>query len=403
MSTLAQENILILSLPRHDGAYNSTPWQIATLLADDNHVFFADHPYTFLEAIREFRTVAIRKRFKAYFDWRPERKNGIDVLYLPFVWPVNFLPKGKLYNFFSRQNHQIISKRINKILQNLEVTELVYINSFDFYFQALDQYLKPHVKLTVYHCIDPMVKAFTLKHGAYLENSLAHHADVVISTAPALQRKFSALGTSKGYLVPNGVDVRHFSKPQMNRRVSAERTQPKTIGYLGNIERRIDYTLLMKCIDLLPDWRLILAGPVEKKYVPAEMFDHPQITFTEAIPYQEAPVVMHSFDVAVIPFLCDEVSAGIYPLKMFEYLAAGKPVVSTNFNAEVLLPLAEFVACASTPNDFARRITEAYDEDSEGLVQERMSLASRNTWKDRAERFGTIVKDELEKKKNHVR
>src|SRR5689334_9988707 len=92
-STLRGYNILFQSLPKHDGPYTSTPWQLATKLAESNRVIFVDHPYSILDLITGFFKPSIFRRIKAMFGSIGYKKDGVEVIHTPFVFPVNFLPK----------------------------------------------------------------------------------------------------------------------------------------------------------------------------------------------------------------------------------------------------------------------------------------------------------------------
>lgn len=403
MKLLKGQPILFLSLPRHDGDYQSTPWQIASILAKDHDVFFADHPYTILEAIKGFWKPVIRKRIKAYFSDRNERQKNVTIVLLPFTWPLNFLPKGKLYNWVSGLNHRIVSRRLNRFLATQSIDSLAYVNSFDFYFPLLPSYLKARVATAIYHCIDPIIKSFSARHGSYLELDAARNSDAVITTAPALLAKFKVFEKVESLLVPNGVDFEHFSRPlariPFKSRILKD-PKSKIVGYLGNIERRIDYDLLLDIIEDLPDWTLVMAGPVEHHYVPEKLKLHPRVYFTGPIPYSDAPALLHSFDVAIIPFLKDEVSTGIYPLKLFEYLASGKPVVTTSFNEEILKPLIPQIAVEDDHTRFALKIIESFAANNASAITARIELASKNTWNDRADAFAGMLNRQLERKQH---
>jgi teichuronic acid biosynthesis glycosyltransferase TuaH len=392
--------ILFQSLPKHDGPYTSTPWQIAAQLAKTNKVIFVDHPYTFVDLLTGFWKAPIRKRLKAYWSDSVFKKQDVDVILSPFVFPINFLPKGKWYELFSELNHKILARRVNSYLRRNRIDSLIYVNSFNFYFPSLYKFLRSLISLNVYHCIDPMVKAFTVKHGLYLQERAAKSAGIIISTAPALQENFARNGFAKNYLVPNAANFDLF-----NLAITEDKIHPKVanisgkvMGYLGNIERRTDFNLLLRIVDLLPEWQLVLAGPVERQYVPVEIFNHKRIHLTGAIPHHEAPSVVRRFDVAIIPFKCDDVSRGIYPLKLFEYMAAGKPVVSTNFNPDVLNKLTSTVHTADTGQQFADFVLLAYSTDNQDKKNKRVVVASQNTWEQRAQLFSQFVSQELDVK-----
>jgi teichuronic acid biosynthesis glycosyltransferase TuaH len=398
-ASLAGQTLLFLSLPKHDGPYTSTPWQIAAQLAPNNKVFFVDHPYTLLDLITGFFKNPVLKRLKAFFGKRSYHKQRVEVILAPFVFPVNFLSKGKLYNYFLDWNHRLLAKRINRVLKRNGVKSLIYINSFDFYFPDLHKYLDPAIQLNIYHCIDPMVKSFTIKHGTYLQMKAARESDMIVCTAPALTKQF-AKGYPDTFVVPNAANFELFNRStyETHFHPRVEGISGKVMGYLGNIERRTDFDFLKKVLDILPDWQLILAGPVERQYVPVEIFEHKRIHLIGPVPHNEAPSVVKRFDVCIIPFKCDEVSSGIYPLKLFEYMAAGKPVVSTNFNPEVLGDLAEVVHTADTVEQFADFVLLAYATDSVQKREKRIFMASQNTWEQRAQLFSTFIINKIHTK-----
>lgn len=395
--SLTGKTLLFVSLPRHDAKYTSTPWQLAAQFAKSNQVLFVDHPYSFIDLLKNFKDGNIRKRFKAYFGGTSFQKEGVNVIHTPFVWPVNFLPKGKLYNYFSKLNQKIVAKRVNKFLKQNDISSVVYINSFNFYFPKLNEFISSKVLLNVYHCIDPMVKAFTLKHGPYLQERASQKADVIVSTAPALAKQFEDAGFKKSFLVPNAANFKLFNAAAGPIAVHPKLAgiEGKVLGYLGNIERRTDFRMLEAVMNTLHDWHLVLAGPFDRQYVPAELFSHPRIHFVGPCKHDEAPSVVKRFDVAIIPFKHDEVSKGIYPLKLYEYLAAGKPVVSTNFNPDILNDLNGPIHVVDTADEFAKAVLLAYATDSEEKIKERVTLASHHTWENRANEFGGIIQNEL--------
>ncbi|NBW34588.1 MAG: glycosyltransferase [Cytophagia bacterium] len=392
---------LFISLPRHDADFTSTPWQLAKELATRQVVFFLDHPFTFWEAIKKSMSRAIQWRLKAYVGKDYVNKEGVVVIAAPFVWPINFLPAGKLYQFFKKWNEKILARRVNKVTDKFSIDELIYVNSFDFYCHGVHQHLNKPLTLKIYHCIDPIIKAYSKKHGQYLEPAAARESDMVIATAPALSQRFIREGINENsFLVPNAANVDLFSSQVEKSHSLLEGISGKVMGYLGSIERRIDYALLTQVLTLLPDWNLVLAGPVDLSYLPVHLLKHPRVHFTGAVPHQAAPTIINKFDVAIIPFLQDEVSAGIYPLKLFEYLATGKPVISTNFNPEILTELKAVLQVATTADDFANACEQLSVNNTEQQIALRKHVAANNTWTHRALQWETLVQDFLKQEKN---
>lgn len=399
-ASVSGKTILFVSLPRHDAKYTSTPWQLAVQLAKTNNVIFTDHPFSYIDAATKFKEAGVRNRFKSYLGSEIFVKEGVYVVRTPFVWPINFLPKGRLYNFFSNWNQRLLAARLNKFLKAQGITSLIYVNSFNFYFHDLPKYLKAKTLVNIYHCIDPMIKSFTLKHGKYLQEKAAKSADVVVATAPALLKPFQESGL-RNFLVPNAANFKHFNTATnaipVHQKLNS--VTGKVFGYFGNIERRTDFAMLLKAVEHLADWQLVMAGPYDKTYVPDSFLKHPRIHFPGSFTHDEAPSVIKRFDVAIIPFKCDEVSNGIYPLKLYEYLAAGKPVVSTNFNPDILKDLSGVVSIADTAQEFANSVLLAYATDSDKKVGQRISVAANQTWEHRANQFEEIIKNELVRKK----
>ncbi|MCE2994596.1 MAG: glycosyltransferase [Cyclobacteriaceae bacterium] len=384
---------LFFSLPKHDDAYTSTPWQLARELALLHEVIYVDHPYNFWEALKLFSTPKIQWRFKSYFKFSVKELEGVNVLPTPFVWPTHFLPIGKLHRFFTNWNEKIVAKRVNSFLKQRDIKSVVYVNSFEFYFPTFQNKLRTRINTSVYHCIDPMIKKYTLKHGPALQQQAASNAEMIITTAPALMKQFEGCDFSTVNLVPNAANF-HLFNQALHENIQVHQAIPsgrKTIGYLGNIERRIDFHLLLQLMERLSDFQLVMAGPIELKYVSEEVLHHPRIKFIGAVAHQDAPSVLKGFDVAIIPFRIDEVSEGIYPLKLFEYLATGKPVVTTNFNPSVLGELSQVVEIAQSPNHFVELVEQAAQSDTLLNREKRIAMARVNTWKERAELFDQLV------------
>jgi len=394
---LHNQTILFLSLPRHDGKYTSTPWQLAVALAETNTVYFVDHPFTVVEMVKDIGNKQIRSRSRGYRQPMVEI-DGVRVIRAPFVLPVNFLPPGAGYSAISRVNQMLLGKRIRKQLRADRVKSIVFINSFNFYYPNLERHLGVAVQLNIYHCIDPMVKSFTLKHGRRLQEIAARKADVIICTAPALAEQFKKEGYPEVHVVPNAANYALFHSACDDGtpvHQSVGQLEGKVLGYLGNIERRTDFKLLLELTEILTDWTIVLAGPVQESYVPEAIRNCKRIIFTGPVAHQEAPAVVKRFDVAMIPFVVDDVSAGIYPLKLFEYLACGKPVVCTPFNVEVLNTLADVMYIGQNAAEFAKQVNFAYATDSEDSRTLRAQTAAQNSWGQRAIVFGSIIRRKI--------
>ena len=123
----------------------------------------------------------------------------------------------------------------------------------------------------------------------------------------------------------------------------------------------------------------------------------PNVIFTGGKHITELPAFLQHFDVAIIPFLLNKLTASIYPLKINEYLAAGKPVVATNFSEDIR-SFANDVYLAKDENEFVNLINLAIAEDSPEKALQRNATACSNTWEERVREFWEIVEKTLDKK-----
>ena len=279
-----------------------------------------------------------------------------------------------------------MARSIQKALRKEKTSEFVYINCYDpFFLGALPKYLG--AKYSIYHCIDDISQnAYTARHGERLENEACQNADLTLVTSTnlyALKKPFA----KKIEHFFNAADVDNFKKVLSEKYpIPAELNEKtgKIIGFVGNLdELRIDYPLLKKVAEAHPDKTLLLIGPVNSPEPEAIGLDQmPNIVFAGSRRLQELPPLMQYMDVVLIPFLNNTLTKSIYPLKINEYLAAGRPVVATSFSDDIR----GFAHCAYIADDhaeFTRLIQQAIDENSPEKIAQRTQTAAENTWEAR--------------------
>lgn len=397
---LKDKVIIILGNTRFDSEIQATSLFIARHLSEDNKVFFIDYPFTFKDYFKYRKTRKYDQRSKqfSYFsDGLIETDQpNLKIVITPPVLPVNFLPEGFIFRSLLKINEAIIGSRLKKILKKNGITNFVYINSFNFHYPNIAEHIKP--TLTIYHCVDPMIVPYDMKHGIKSEAQLVKNSDLVICTSKALYNE-KVLQNEHTYFVPNATDSGQMvDTSELTLKIHEKvKGLPKPIvGYLGTIERRIDYDLIQKIILVNPDKTFILAGPVTENYIPEYFYRINNLHIVGAIPYQEVPHMINSFDVAIIPFKKDSVSDTIFPIKLFEYLSAGKPVICTDFNPDLKDFTNDMVKYCSDANIFSEAINEAITTDSISKIEQRKALAKENTWKKRSDQIGKIINKYLE-------
>ncbi|RYZ93813.1 MAG: glycosyltransferase family 1 protein, partial [Sphingobacteriaceae bacterium] len=278
---MENKTIVILGNTRFDSDIQATSLFIARGLAKNNKVFFVDYPFTLKDyyAKDNAETLELRENKFSYFSdgLMDTDLPNLKVIITPPVVPVNFLPEGIIYRTALKLNEDIIAARIKKVLKKQKITSFIYINAFNFHYPNLAKQIKP--ALTVYHCVDPIIVPYDVKHGRLSEQQLVKESDVVICTSKALYNEKLPLNKNT-YFVPNASDVDHFNAALDTALPVHEKLKdiPKpVIGYLGTIERRIDYELLMDAAKANTARSFVLAGPVWGDHIPASMAAIPNI------------------------------------------------------------------------------------------------------------------------------
>jgi UDP-galactopyranose mutase len=184
------------------------------------------------------------------------------------------------------------------------------------------------------------------------------------------------------YAFPSSVDAAHFSRARVCRSEPADQAviAGRRLGFFGVIDERMDLALVDEVARLRPDWQLVLLGPVVK-VDPAELPRRPNLHYLGCKSYEELPSYIAGWDVAMLPFAKNDATRFISPTKTPEYLAAGKPVVSTSIR-DVVRPYSVqgLVRIADTPTDFVTACQAAMNEPSRGWLRRVDAFLARMSW-----------------------
>lgn len=223
-------------------------------------------------------------------------------------------------------------------------------------------HLEPLV--TVFDCMDEL-SAFKFAPPELIENEkrLLEKADLVFTGGQSLYEAKREKHPSV-YAFPSSIDAAHFNRA---RNIEDEPADQKSIarprfGYCGVIDERIDIELLGEAASLRPDWQFVMIGPVVK-ISEADLPRPANIHYLGGKNYQELPAYLAGWDVALMPFALNDSTKFISPTKTPEYLAAGKPVVSTPIR-DVVRPYGELglVYIANTAEEFVAACEKASEE-----------------------------------------
>ena len=191
------------------------------------------------------------------------------------------------------------------------------------------------------------------------EDALLERAAVVFAGGASLWETVRRRAR-RGRALPSGVDVAHFEAARTVAPHAALRDLRRPIfGYIGVIDERLDLELIARLADARPDATIVMVGPVAK-IPPGSLPQRPNITYLGKRTYAELPALLSAFDVALMPFALGPETEFISPTKTLEYLAAGRPVVSTPI-VDVARAFADVVRI-SNADTFVAAVTQAERE-----------------------------------------
>lgn len=248
---------------------------------------------------------------------------------------------------------------------------------------------------TVYDCMDEL-SAFRGAPPALREREreLFARADLVFTGGQSLYEAKRDQHPAV-YAFPSSIDALHFARARSRERDPEDQSRiarPR-LGFCGVIDERMDMELVAGLADARPDWQIVLVGPVVKideSALPAR----PNVHRLGGKAYDELPLYLGGWDVALMPFAINEATRFISPTKTPEYMAAGLPVVSTPIR-DVVRPYGEegLVRIASTAAEFVAAVGEALVEDAEARTRRADAFLSQICWERTWGRMNELIED----------
>jgi UDP-galactopyranose mutase len=196
---------------------------------------------------------------------------------------------------------------------------------------------------------------------------------------------------------PSSVDAAHFAQARQIASDPADQAaipRPR-LGFFGVIDERMDLTLLEEVAAARPDWHLVMLGPVVK-IDPGSLPRRPNIHYLGSKPYAELPHYIAGWDVALLPFARNDATRFISPTKTPEYMAAGKPVVSTSIR-DVVRPYGRrgLVRIADDAPAFVRACTAAMAEDAVRRITRADAFLRQTSWDGTWSRISLLFDDAI--------
>ena len=307
-----QPDLVCFSHLRWDFVYQR-PQHLLSRAALDRRVFFIEEPI--------FINGSVRHEIH-------ERDNGVRVV-------VPFLPEGLRSDVAIEA---MMKDMMLRLFQQEAIADCVF-----WYYTPMALMFTDHLKprAAVYDCMDELsaFKGAPTRLQDY-ERQLFESVDLVFTGGQSLYEA-KRLQHPAVHAFPSSIDVDHF---RQGRSAHAESPDQKNIpfprlGFFGVIDERFDIALLAEAASLRPDWHFVMIGPVVK-VDPAMLPQGPNIHYLGSKKYDELPRYLAGWDVALLLFARNQATRFISPTKTPEYLAAGKPVISTSIR-DVVRPYGE--------------------------------------------------------------
>ena len=314
--------------------------------------------------------------------------------------PITFLPLKNSFRFLRKIEESVAFRVIQQL--NGGRPYLLFMNCPNITSHSLLERILAGAKLSIFDFSDdfPELGNDQRTKDVFHLNSIkyAKAANLVLAVNSHVRNKYSHLN-SNIHVVRNATNYNNFNRESFQTIDALEQIKRKgrpIIGYSGIANMgRLDGGVLDFLLAQRTDWQFVFIGPAHTNFVERYSMFH-NVHILAPVEYQALPCYLQYFDVGIVPFQVNENTKGNDLLKLHDFLAMGKAVVSTNIGGAV--DLKEAILIARDPQDFLRNIEELLAKPrNEVIVAERKRVALKNSWGSRITEVEALVKSSLEK------
>jgi glycosyltransferase involved in cell wall biosynthesis len=239
----------------------------------------------------------------------------------------------------------------------------------------------------IYYCFDDFVAypGFNPHHWQTMEQEFFANVDGVIFTSRDLQQNKKRRESLPCLYLPHGVDYEHFACERIEKTPieAQEKIKKPIVGFFGTMDTWVDLSAIAYLAKRFPQCSFVVIG---RSVVPMTVLEGLEnMHCLGQLPYSALPQYARYFDVGLIPFVLNDLTKAVNPLKLMEYYAIGIPVISTRLPdiADAPGPL----YFADTHEEYGNRLDEILRSDLPMLRQQAKEVAGQNSWAARADSF----------------
>ncbi len=311
--------------------------------------------------------------------------------------PITFVPCKKYIPLLGRVESAFSLKMIRHL--NKRMPYILFMNCPNITFSEILDELLAHAKLSLFDISDDFLELGydSLSKELFRENLTKYvkSADLVLTVNEHVKTKYAYLNANI-HVIRNGTNYDNFDRQTFKLITALDKIKQNKIpiiGYAGIANMgRIDSDLLDYLIEKKPDYQFVFVGPVhenfKKRYV-----HYGNVHMLGTVHYQELPSYIQYFNVAIVPFKQNENTKGNDLLKLHDFLAMGKPIVSTNIGGAK--DLEAVIQVAETPVEFLDGIVNSLYSDHKEDIARRKNVAFKNSWHYRVQEIERILRKEL--------
>jgi len=286
-------------------------------------------------------------------------------------------PINVYVNTIAGEDLENLVTSLSELIRQAKPASIHYLVQFPGWWPVAKRLKEAFGGTVVFDCMDDHAGFCTNTSDALkMEQKLIEEADLVVASSLLLEDRCHILNP-RTIQIKNGTEFEHFAEPKRNGLLDAYADRP-IVGYYGAISDWFDMELVAHCARAKPEWNFVLIGStMGANLAPVQGLSNVHLLGEK--PYAELPGYFAYFDVCTIPFKLMPLTLATNPVKFYEYLSAGKPVVSIELPE--LAPYADDCYLAHNGKEFVAQLEKAMaQKDDQEKIARRIALAKENSW-----------------------